>query len=150
MERKEKKADETKTIEELKEEFAEEWNEWNDEAMTEEFYKLPMMNSLYYFPDCVGFNGDEEINGATCLLYDNELEAWAVGMTGGGMDLSPHLLDTFIKLGKGVPMNIAYAIKLDYSAYVDKEKHKNNCKLLAQAFEEKAEQFKNYAKNLKI
>ena len=112
----------------------------NDHLSYEELYEVPIMNAVYYYPSFITFQEEDRYKAAstTTLFYDNLLDAWAVGMTGGGMDLAPHLLDTFISLGKGIPFNIAQAISKDYSAYISKPNHLANCLLLAQAFKEKA------------
>lgn len=118
-----------------------EFNEWRDENLShEENYEVPMMNALRYFPSFCTFDEEDarKCSGATCLIYDTYVDQWAVGMTGGGMDLAPHLLETFINLGKGVPLQLAYAICRDYNAYINKEAHENNCELLAIAFKEEA------------
>lgn len=127
------------------------WDKWSSEASPEEVYSIPMMNCLRYYPSFVEFTEDdaEECSGATCLVYDNELGAWAVGMSGGGMDLSAHLLETFINLGKGIPTELAKSISINNNAYVNKEVHKKNCELLATAFERESENFKHRAKDLK-
>lgn len=149
-----KKLDEKKlnemTLSEIQETYEAEWENWN-EASLEEVYFVPMMNALRYFPSCVDFNDEEQqkVYGATGLIYDNELEAWAVCMTGGGMDLSPHLLATFINLSNGVPIELAIGIKRNYNAYVAKEEHEENCDLLTKAFDDKAKQFLNYAIQLR-
>ncbi len=129
------------------------FEEWAEENLDkEEHYEIPMMNALRYFPLFITFEEEDryKVSGATTLLYDSELDAWAVAMSGGGMDLGPHLLDTFVSLEKGVPMELAEAINLNYNAYVDKEKHIENCRLLAKAFQEKAKIFLSNARLLKI
>lgn len=112
------------------------YEEWCDTASHEERYSVPMMNCLRYFPDFVSFEEQDRysVAGNTCLIYDRERDAWAVGMTGGGMDLAPHLLDTFIRLGKGVPLELAEQVRANYSANMSNEEHAKNCELLAQAF----------------
>jgi hypothetical protein len=120
--------------------FSKQWDEWFDSANHEEIYKIPMMYALRYYPNFVSFTGEEETSSATCLVYDTELERWAVGMTGGGMNLAPHLLDTFINLGKGVPLELADSISRDYNAYIPKEIHLNNCDLLTESYKEYSEQ----------
>lgn len=112
------------------------YEEWCDTATHEERYSVPVMNCLRYFPDFVSFEEQERysVAGNTCLIYDRERDAWAVGMTGGGMDLAPHLLDTFIKLGNGVPLELAEQVRANYNAYVSPEEHAKNCELLARAF----------------
>ncbi len=112
--------------------------EWEHGATYDEIYEIPMMNTLRYFPFFVQFTEEDRYKtvGNTTLLYDTDEEegGWAVGMTGGGMDLSPDLLATFINLEKGVPLELARNINRDYSAYINKETHEANCDLLAQAF----------------
>ena len=118
-----------------------EFDEWRDENLSyEENYELPMMNALRYFPSFCTFDkqDQEKCSGATCLIYDIHLDQWAVGMSGGGMDLAPHLLETFINLGKGVPLQLAYNISRSYNAYVPKQTHERNCVLLAKAFKNEA------------
>ncbi len=115
----------------------EEFNEWCEENLSEEErFELPMMNALYYFPSFVGgFTAEDEkkCSGSTALLYDTKLEQWAVAMTGGGMDLSPHLVATFINLGKGVPLDLARDISAKYAAYVEEKEHLENCSLIGNA-----------------
>ncbi len=114
------------------------YEEWTDGASYEEQYSVPMMYALRYFPSFVDFNEEDryKVAGNTCLLYDSEEEAWAVGMTGGGMDLSPHLVATFINLEKGVPLELARNMRKDYNAYVSPEVHKENCRLMSMALVE--------------
>lgn len=111
-------------------------DEWRDQVDYESQYQVPMMNTLYYYPSFVSFEEADryKTSGSITLLYDSERDQWAIGMTGGGMDLSPHLLDSFIRLEKGVPVNIAEAIRLNYNAYVREETHAENCRMLARAF----------------
>jgi len=111
------------------------YEKWTDEASHEERYQVPMMNCLRYFPSFVSFTEEDryKVGSNTCLLYDNEREAYAVGMTGGGMDLSPHLLDTFIQLEKGVPLELAESVRANYNAYISQERHAENCELVADA-----------------
>ncbi len=131
----------------------EEFMEWAEDNLShDELYEIPMMNALRYFPSFIDFDEEDryKISGATTLLYDNEFDAWAVAMSGGGMDLGPHLLDTFVELGKGVPIELSQEINLNYNAYVNNKKHIENCKLLAKAFIEKAKIFTINAKQLKV
>lgn len=142
-------------IELLLEDKTEHWqdlmDEWENKISGDEEYIMPMMNCLRYFPSFVEFEEWEryKCSGSTCLIYDNECGAWAVGMSGGGMDLSPHLLDTFVKLGKGIPTELADSITVNWNAYVDKNVHSKNCELLADAYEYNSERQLNYAKNLR-
>ncbi len=114
-------------------------------------FEVPMMNALYYYPSYISFKDQDryKVSSAITLLYDKQEESWAVGMTGGGMDLAPHLLDTFISLGKGVPSSIADAISKNYSAYVDPEKHLQNCNEIAHAYETTSEIYLKRAVELK-
>ncbi len=137
--------------EECKNMTNEEFEEWRDNNLSyEENHELPMMNALRYFPSfCTLDKQDQEkCSGATCLIYDRHLDQWAVGMTGGGMDLAPHLLETFINLGKGVPLQLANNISGDYNAYVNKETHDINCEHLANAFKDEANHNLQRAKEL--
>lgn len=111
------------------------YDEWCDRA--DERYIEPMMNAVRWFPSFVSFTEADryKCSGSTCLIYDTEGERWGVGMSGGGMDLSPHLLATFVNLGKGVPSELASSIRRDYSAYVETATHEANCDLLAYAYE---------------
>ncbi len=125
--------------------------EWaNDNFSFEELYEVPIMNTVYYYPAFVSFKEEDryKVASSTTLFYAIEEEAWAVGMTSGGMDLAPHLLDTFINLGKGVPLNIAQSISRGYSAYIDKCKHRNNCRILSDAFNQRASVLSGYADRL--
>jgi len=144
-----KPEDEKTEYQEAKQQAFEEWAE--DNLNYEELYEMPMMNALRYYPSFIDFEEEDryKVAGATCLLYDNKLESWAVAMSGGGMDLGPHLLDTFINLEKGVPVELAEAIDLNYNAYVERKRHIENCKLLAKAFREKAKVFNINAKQLR-
>jgi hypothetical protein len=133
-----------------REDYQQAFQDWAENELTfEEIYNVPMMNSLYYFPSFVSFRGDEPTSGSTCLIYDNELEKWAVGMTGGGMDLSPHLLDTFLMLGKGVPAGLASGIRRDWPAYVNDKRHTENCDKLAEAMRKYGEGWMFRAERLK-
>jgi len=119
----------------------EEFNDWRDENLSyQENYVFPMMNALRYFPSFCSFDESDaqKCSGSTCLIYDRYLEQWAVGMSGGGMDLSPHLLDTFINLESGIPLELANSIRRSYNAYVSLEIHEENCNLLADAFRREA------------
>ena len=125
--------------------------EWaHDNLSFEERYQVPMMTSVYYYPSYVLFSEEDRYKTASAitLFYDIELRAWAVGMTGGGMNLAPHLLDTFIRLEKGIPFNIAQAISKDYSGYISKANHQENCLLLAQTLQKKATGLNGLAKRL--
>lgn len=119
----------------------EEFDEWRDENLLyEENHDIPMMNALRYLPSFCTFNEEDskKCSGATCLIYDAYLDQWAVGMSGGGMDLAPHLLETFINLGSGIPVELTKEIRRNYNAYVCKDKHEKNCEFLAIAFIEEA------------
>lgn len=70
-------------------------------------------------------------------------------MTAGGLDLSPHLLDTFVALGKGLPSTIAQSISKEYNAYVIAKKHLENCKLIAESIEKEADHLMTIAGKLK-
>jgi hypothetical protein len=111
------------------------YEEWIDSVSHEERYQVPMINTLRYFPSFVSFENEDRYKVAsnTCLLYDSELDAWAVGMTGGGMDLAPHLLDTFMRLGKGVPLELAESLRKNYNAYIEQGRHAENCESVARA-----------------
>ena len=121
--------------------YPEAFDDWRDSA--DESEQVPMMYALRYFPDFIDFSEADrhKVSGSITLLYDNEREAWAIGMTGGGMDLAPHLLDTFIALGKGVPSELAGSIRRNYGANLSSDKHAQNCDLLAKAYKEKGEQY---------
>lgn len=138
------------TMEELKEKYPEAYEKWREEAEYEEQYEVPMMNALRYYPDFVHFDEEDryKVAGNTTLLYDNDKEAWAIGMTGGGMDLAPHLVATFINLGKGVPAELAMNISTNYNAYVNEKVHAENCRLLAKAFHNYADRMNGYARGL--
>lgn len=138
------------TMEELKEEYEKEYRKWTEDLSYEEQYEVPMMNALRYYPDYVHFDEEDryKVAGNTTLLYDNDKEAWAVGMTGGGMDLAPHLLATFINLGKGVPAELAMNISTNYNAYVNEKVHAENCRLLAIALWNYGEKFKSRSKEI--
>ncbi len=133
---------------ELTEKYPKEYEIWQGE--TDEWYKIPMMNALYYYPDCVSFQEADryKTSGPITLLYDTELDRWALGMTGGGMDLAPHLLDNFIALGQGIPPNIANSIRRNYNAYVEEETHLANCDLLAEAMKKEAARWEERARQL--
>ena len=111
------------------------YGNWRDDLTTEQ-YQMPMMNAVRWFPDFVDFEEWEryKVSGATYLIYDNENGRWGVAMSGGGMDLAPHLLDTFIQLGKGIPAELTESIRADYNAYVNAERHRENCNKLAKAY----------------
>jgi len=141
-------------IETLKDLYPDMYEQWYDNAIGGEREVIPMMYAIRYYPDFVTFDlqkdNDTKVSGNTVLIYDTQKEAYAVGMSGGGMDLSPHLLDTFIKLGHGVPSQLANDIRLDYNAYVNEDVHKQNCKLLAKAFRDKGRAMYGNAKRLEL
>ena len=129
-----------------------EFEKWADENLSyEELNEIPLMNALYYYPSYVSFSESDrqKVAGNTTLLYDNDLEQWAIGMTGGGMDLSPHLLNTFIILEKGIPENIAFAVDSNYRAYVGEIEHRENLQILADAFKAKGKQLIARGESLK-
>lgn len=129
-----------------------EFTQWANENLSlEELYEIPMMNTLYYFPSFVILSEQDRHKNAssTTVLFDKELNAWGIGMTGGGMDLAPHLLDTFIKLERGVPLNIAKSISPDYNAYISADLHQQNCQMLSKAFQNLSEQMIGYSFQLK-
>lgn len=129
----------------------EEFDEWADQNLIfEERYDVPLMSALYYFPAFIDFSEEDKdkCSSTTCLLYDINMGCWAVGMTGGGMNLAPHLLDTFINLGMGVPYNVALDIQRDYHAFVDVKKHEINCDLLHNALQHESKHFERYASRL--
>ena len=72
-----KPEDEKTEYQEAKQKAFEAWAE--NELSYEETHDLPMMNALRYFPSFVDFEEEDryKVSGATCLLYDNELDAWA-------------------------------------------------------------------------
>jgi len=129
-----------------------EFSEWCEDNLSyDELYEIPMMNALYYFPSFISIENDEEISqslSSCTILYDNELELWAVGMTGGGMDLTPQLADAFIKIGKGIPEKIAENLNASYSGGIGEELHKTNCLSVAKAFYFKALQDLSKIKDL--
>ena len=119
----------------------EEFQQWRDENLShDENYVLPLTSTLRYFPSIFTFNEQDEqkCSLATCLIYDRYLNQWAVGLTDDERDLSPNLLETFINLGKGIPMELADDICRAYSSYVDKDTHAINCELLAHAYKKEA------------
>ena len=59
-----------------------------------------------------------------------------VAMCGGGMDLTPQLIATFINLGKGVPVQLAMNMRKHYQGYVNKDVHAENCELVGKALQE--------------
>ena len=129
----------------------EEFEEWAENNLEhDELYNIPMMNALRYFPSFVTFNGDEETAPNTCLVYDNNEEAWAVAMTGGGMDLSPYLLDTFVMLGKGVPSELAKNLDCQWcKQQLGETRWDEVVDGLAEAFREYADRFYSKATDVK-
>lgn len=114
----------------------EEFKEWAEENLDyETLYEIPMMNFLYYFPEYISFEEEDRYKtcGNTTLFYDNQREEWGVGMTGGGMDLTPELVDTFFKLERGIPETLARNLRSNYRASVKEENHKKNCEKVGDA-----------------
>jgi len=124
----------------------------SDNLDIEELEEVPLMNALYYFPSQAEFKEEDRdlTVGSTTLLYDNWHQRWAVGMTGGGMDLSPDLAATFVNLGWGVPVNIAGYLRANYRAYIDKELHLEVCRAVGKAMEEYGEAMRLRGVNLLI
>jgi len=121
-----------------------------DNLSFEELWEVPMMNSIWYYPSFVSFDNLDRFkcSGATTLLFDHELDRWGVGMTGGGMDLGPHLLDTFISLGEGVPLQLALEVDRNYSAYVSRDTHLENCNHLGLALYRYSKRLESHAQKL--
>lgn len=131
--------------------FLEDFNDWVDENLSfEEQYEIPMMNAIRYYPSFCSFTEEQrqQVASNTTLFYDNDREQWAVGMTGGGMDLSPHLLDTFITLDSCVPEDIATAVSTGYSAYVDKDRHAENMRLVKEGLNTLGDIYKERANRI--
>ena len=129
------------------------FQQWaNDHLSFEELYEVPMMTAVYYYPSFVSFKKEDRYKTAstTTLFYDTKEQSWAVGLTGGGMDLAPHLLDTFISLQSGIPLNVASVIRKEYPAYIKQEAHYKNCDALAKACIEQAKRFTGMAERLRI
>lgn len=116
------------------------YSKWRDDITDDEQYQVPMMNAIRWYPSFVSFDEADryKCSGAICLVHDTESDRWGVAMSGGGMDLAPHLLDTFIALESGVPSELASSIRADYPAYVNAEKHRQNCNMLARAYANEA------------
>ena len=110
--------------------------QWQDEVGYEGKYQLPLMNALYYFPVGIEFADEDrfKVSSNCTLLYDTELSQWAIGMTAGGLDLTPHLVDTFIKLNRGVPVSLAQNMSRGYEAYITGRRHIQNCRIIGNAF----------------
>jgi|GEM_PF-2575404 len=128
-----------------------EFRDWAECHLSyEELFEVPIMNYVRYFPSFVTFEEEDRYKsaGSTTLLYDNELERWGVALTGGGMNLAPHLIDTFIQLEKGVPLELARSMDRNYSAYVNAEKHLVNCHLVSVALKDLADALKLSAHRL--
>jgi len=130
--------------------YAEEFDEWAEKHLNyEEIYNVPMMNALRFFPSFVKFDGDEKVSPNTCLIYDNDEKCWAVGMTGGGMDLSPNLLETFVLLGKGVPAELAETIDAEWCIIsLGKERGELVLSEIAKALDKKGDNLKNRASKI--
>lgn len=65
--------------------------------------------------------------GCVTVLFDNELNRWAIVTCGAGMDLTPQLVAYFINLDKCVPLYLAQSMCTNYPGYMDKKVHYNNC-----------------------
>lgn len=125
---------------------------WIDNSNQEETHKIPMMSVAYVFPDYVKYNPALPLltKGNTTLIYDNENECYLLCLTGGGMDLTPDLLASFISIGHGVPLNIATNTTLNYSASISEPEHQENCQALAQALKDFADSCNMRANNLTV
>ena len=107
----------------------------SDSYSLEELYEMPLMNCIRYYPSYVSFEEEDryQVDPNTTLLYDYQLKSWGIGMTtGGGMDLTPHLIDTFIKLAKGIPLELAQSVSKNNAAYISKDVHLSNCEIVAE------------------
>lgn len=78
-----KKLNEPKTSEqfynevvEFSKDYADTFETWQDNAEHDEVYQTPMMYAVRFFPNFITFEMHElyKVAGATCLIYDNELE----------------------------------------------------------------------------
>ena len=116
-------------------------NYWSDEDrqdyFRDEVFQVPMMNALWYYPPFCTFSIADRLKTMGCitLLFDRELGRWAIGMCGGGMDLTPQLVGSFINLGKCVPLDLAMSMRVNYSAYVNQKLHLDNCAVIADAMQ---------------
>lgn len=114
---------------------------WSDEDRDhysfDEQVQVPMMSTLWYYPSFVSFTDQDRLKTVGCitLLFDNELNRWAIGMCGGGMDLTPQLVASFINLDQCVPLYLAQSMQANYPGYLDKMVHHNNCYLVGIALQ---------------
>lgn len=114
---------------------------WDDDMecySLDERSEIPMMNTLWYYPQFISFTDADRLKTVGCitLLFDKELDRWAIAMCGGGMDLTPQLVASFINLGKCVPVYLAQSMSVNYPGYVNQGLHLENCYQIANALKQ--------------
>lgn len=110
------------------------YEQWQD-LFDSEVYQIPMMDGLWYFPAKIQFQEEDrdKVSANCTLIFDTELEQWAVGLTGAGMDFTPHLVDTFIRLDRGVPLPLVSRLSRNDEAYLNLKDHLRNCQIMGNA-----------------
>lgn len=124
------------------------FEEWADcEIGIHELYEIPDCDLIYYFPKSYKFDKTdlEKCSSNTTLFYDKKYNQWAVGQLIEGEDCTPNLLDTFINLGRGVPLSLSQIVSRKCSLDINPEIHKENCKKLIGAFGQEADRLRGYA-----
>ena len=113
---------------------------------TDELRSISSSSLMYFFPSEVSFSQRDKLKVAqgTLLGFDGQSGAWFVVETEEPMDYGANLLDTFITLGHGVPINIAFSITSDFSGNVNRAKHLKNIEILQACFTGLAEKCSQY------
>lgn len=103
---------------------------------TDELRSISSSSLMYFFPSDVSFSQEDKLKAAkgTLLGFDDQSGAWFVVETEEPMDYGANLLDTFITLGHGVPINIAFSVTSDFNGNVNRVKHLKNIEILQACF----------------
>ena len=77
----------------------------DDEYENESFF--PLMNYRYLLPNFTPDESDKEKMSCCTIVYDRESEEYYLALTGGGMDLSAEICQTYVNLGYYPPVHFS-------------------------------------------
>jgi len=122
--------DEAKKLEDFRNDYdeLEKRDAYCDEC--ESGYIRPMMN--YKYPISLYSMELSDARRKACelglFLYEDEEEQAWIALMGGGMDLSPSILLTYLEIEKSIPLEWATEFQQDYRANISEENHKRIAK----------------------
>lgn len=106
-----------------------------------EFPKHPVFEGVqlvYYFPSKIQFaEADQEKTAQGVILgLDEDVNCWFLTETHDLMDYGASLLDTFLRLETGVPVDLAFKVLPSVCGNINPEKHICNCTILQEAIQQ--------------